>query len=59
MAKKNIWLNNVPVEVIHELDVRKSVHHHTIRNKLTNKMQQFHKFILFHFFCGAATQRGS
>jgi hypothetical protein len=26
-------------------DVRKSVHHHTISNNSTNKMQQFHKFI--------------
>ena len=26
-------------------EVRKSVHHHTIQNKSTNKMQQFHKFI--------------
>jgi hypothetical protein len=26
-------------------DIRKSVHHHTISNKSTTKMQQFHKFI--------------
>jgi len=30
-------------------DVRKSVHHHTIQNKLTNKLQQFYKFITWRF----------